>query len=195
MSRKRSPLETLEVIERSAEEDEAERILALSDEDLDHELAAAGFDPRAVRAKGEALAEKLGVNTSFLEALASGAPASKKADEPSVDPAAWVTQTAPSRLATPAARWAVLLAAALAAAATGGGVLYALAHRPKPNDKPVEVLPQEVPTVTPPVVPAPQDTSSAPPPEPRKRSGPVPNTKRSAEPQNPSAPVRDIKEP
>jgi hypothetical protein len=61
MSSKRSPSETLRAIEESAYADEAERILALSDEDLDRELADEGFDPKAVRARGAELAAKLGI--------------------------------------------------------------------------------------------------------------------------------------
>jgi hypothetical protein len=64
MTDKRSPQETLDVIEESADSDEAERILALSDEDLDGELRAEGFDPKAVRARGTALAARLGIEAS-----------------------------------------------------------------------------------------------------------------------------------
>jgi hypothetical protein len=48
-----------ERIEQEAMKDEAERILALTDEELDAELAAAGFDPAAVRARGRALGAAL----------------------------------------------------------------------------------------------------------------------------------------
>jgi hypothetical protein len=64
MTDKRSPQETLDVIEESADSDEAERILALSDEELDQELGAEGFDPKAVRARGAALAARLGIEAS-----------------------------------------------------------------------------------------------------------------------------------
>ena len=58
MTAKRSAKETLEAIAASEESDEVERILNLSDNELDRELAEAGFDPAAVRAKGEALAKE-----------------------------------------------------------------------------------------------------------------------------------------
>jgi hypothetical protein len=64
MTDKRSPQETLDAIEESADSDEAERILALSDEALDRELEAEGFDPKAVRARGAALAARLGIEAS-----------------------------------------------------------------------------------------------------------------------------------
>jgi hypothetical protein len=70
MTDKRSPQETLDVIEESADSDEAERILALSDEALDRELEAEGFDPEAVRARGAALAARLGIEASAPAATA-----------------------------------------------------------------------------------------------------------------------------
>jgi hypothetical protein len=56
---KRSATEILRVIEESEAADEAERILALSDQELDRELAEAGFDPKEVRERGRALFEKM----------------------------------------------------------------------------------------------------------------------------------------
>ncbi|HEY5243364.1 MAG TPA: hypothetical protein VIJ22_17910 [Polyangiaceae bacterium] len=44
---------------RGAVDDEVERVLALSDEDLDAELKQAGADPEKVRERGEALGRKL----------------------------------------------------------------------------------------------------------------------------------------
>jgi hypothetical protein len=58
MTRKRNPKETLEVIERSAESDEAERILALGDAELDRELQAAGFDLEDEHKAAEAARQK-----------------------------------------------------------------------------------------------------------------------------------------
>jgi hypothetical protein len=50
--RKRTAEETLAALERQAAEDEMDRILALSDADLDAELSQAGLDPKAERARG-----------------------------------------------------------------------------------------------------------------------------------------------
>jgi hypothetical protein len=58
MTRKRSSKETLEVIERSADSDEAARIRALGDEESDRELLAAGFDLEDERAAAEAARQK-----------------------------------------------------------------------------------------------------------------------------------------
>src|SRR5438046_596985 len=56
--RKRTPEEIFDILEQQAAEDEARRILALSDEDLDRELYDLGFDPAAERAWGRALGER-----------------------------------------------------------------------------------------------------------------------------------------
>lgn len=49
---KRTAEETLAALKREAAEDEMDRILALSDADLDAELSRAGFDPKAERSRG-----------------------------------------------------------------------------------------------------------------------------------------------
>jgi hypothetical protein len=56
---KRTPAETWKAIMDAADEDEMDRILALSDAELDAELRADGFDPAVERAKGVALADEL----------------------------------------------------------------------------------------------------------------------------------------
>jgi hypothetical protein len=153
---KRSPEEVLKALDAWDEDDaidaEMQRVAAMTPDELKEELRAAGVDVEAEQARARALYEQ----------HASRAAGDKSVEDLSAEPAAWVTQAAPSRRTRPATRWAVLLAAALGATATGGGVLYALAHRPKPNDKPVEV-PHEVPTVTPPA-PPPRDIPKVTPP-------------------------------
>jgi hypothetical protein len=56
---KRSPRETWDLIEKQTREDEINRFLAKSRDEVDASLRAAGHDPVAVRAEGEALAKKL----------------------------------------------------------------------------------------------------------------------------------------
>jgi hypothetical protein len=60
--RKLTATETMRALETMLEDDEAERemerILALSPEQVDRELAEAGIDPAAARARGEAIARK-----------------------------------------------------------------------------------------------------------------------------------------
>jgi len=56
---KRSPAEVWAALETQAIRDEGERVAALSDEELDAELAAQGIDPKAARARGAALAAEL----------------------------------------------------------------------------------------------------------------------------------------
>ena len=62
---KRSAAEALRALEAMAEDDAAEpemdRILALKPEEVDRELAAAGIDPAAARARGVKLAQDAGL--------------------------------------------------------------------------------------------------------------------------------------
>jgi hypothetical protein len=57
--RKLAPDEAWDALEKMAVDDEVERVLALSDEELDAELKRAGSDPAKVRERGEALGRKL----------------------------------------------------------------------------------------------------------------------------------------
>jgi hypothetical protein len=56
---RRTPEELWKALEELADTDEAERIHALSDEDLDAELRADGLDPTNVRAEGSAFVKAL----------------------------------------------------------------------------------------------------------------------------------------
>jgi hypothetical protein len=58
-ARKRTPEEQWKALEAQAHEDEMDRILALSEADLDRELADAGLDPAAVGDDAAALAERM----------------------------------------------------------------------------------------------------------------------------------------
>src|SRR5450755_2075478 len=60
MAAKRTPEELWKAIEAQAAEDEIERFLAMSDEEIDDELRAHGGDPEQIRKDGVALADKLG---------------------------------------------------------------------------------------------------------------------------------------
>jgi hypothetical protein len=101
--RKPTAQEVLDAIEESDADDEAERILGLSDEALDRELAEAGFDPAVVRRRGRELAEQFTqapTGTSGVSHAGKAAPAGPR-----------------RRIAS---RWGVaLLAAAVGAAAVG----------------------------------------------------------------------------
>jgi hypothetical protein len=114
---KRTPEEILEAIEEKAAADEADRIVALSDEALDRELAEAGFDPKALRERGRQIGER----------------ATASADPGSVEGGAWVS--APPQAQGPSAtRWVWLAAAALAASVVGGAIVAATQNK---TDKPV----------------------------------------------------------
>jgi hypothetical protein len=56
MTRKRDGLELLRALEESEAMDDLEEIEALSDEELDARIRAAGGDPEAIRARGKAFA-------------------------------------------------------------------------------------------------------------------------------------------
>ena len=57
--KKLSPDQAWDALQKMALEDEAERVSKLSDVELDRELASKGVDPKALRARGAALAEKM----------------------------------------------------------------------------------------------------------------------------------------
>jgi hypothetical protein len=57
--RKLPPHKAWDAVEKMALEEEAERVAALGDEELDAELRREGLDPKAVRVRGEALAARL----------------------------------------------------------------------------------------------------------------------------------------
>jgi hypothetical protein len=58
-TKKRTPKETWDAIVKGAEDDEIERALAESPEEVDQGLREAGLDPATVRSDGAALAKKL----------------------------------------------------------------------------------------------------------------------------------------
>ena len=108
--------------------------------DAERDLRRAGFDIAKERAKAGAL----------LRVLDSKEAPVDDSGEPSSEDQAWVArvQPTPIRSRAPSTRWVWLVAATLAVA-TMGGLLYGLAHRPKPVDLPREVPTLEDPTPTP----------------------------------------------
>jgi hypothetical protein len=146
-----------------AGDDAVESAAAVSVAQAEQELAAAGFDVKAERARAIARIEEL---------TGEAGPASR-GPEPASEPTAWVSGAAPPARRPAASRRIVWLAAALVALATAGGLLYAAAHRPSPPDKPVDV---------------PSATVKAPTPPP-----PVPTTQPAPTNQNPSALPEDWK--
>jgi hypothetical protein len=132
-----------------AGEDAIESAAGTSVAQAERDLAAAGFDVKAERARAnERIAELTGVD------------AGRGAGDPATEPSTWVSGPAAPARRAPASGKIVWLAAALAAAAATGGILYALGHRAKPPDKPIEG-PREVPTVSAPE-PAPSPRPVAP---------------------------------
>jgi hypothetical protein len=77
---KRKPHEVWDALEKMAIHDEAERVGALNDQELDDELAKKGLDPSAVRARGAALAAKMKakVPTPAAEVPVRGRPSTRK---------------------------------------------------------------------------------------------------------------------
>ena len=136
-----------------AGDDAVESAAAVSVAQAERELAAAGFDVKAERARADAR----------IEELTGGVASAGKAPEPASEPTAWVSGAAPPARRSPTSRRMVWLAAALVALATAGGLLYAAAHRPKPPDKPVDVPSA---TVKAPAPPPPGPTTRPPPSDP-----------------------------
>jgi len=148
---KRTSRDLWKALLAEAGEDEVERAAKVTVAQAEAQIRKAGFDPNRERSKAVAWLDE-------LEGKAAR-PAAREADEPlsAGEPAAWVAGVRPSDgRSSSAARWALLLAAALTAAA---GAIYALAHHAPPPDKPIEVPPVPAPSaqVAPaPTVPAPQ---------------------------------------
>jgi hypothetical protein len=165
MTSKRTPEDLWKQLALEAGEEEIERAASVSVAQAERELHAAGFDIRAERAKGNAL----------LDELASDATSGTVVRQSAVEPTAWVTGPQAPRRRSPAMRWTLLLAATLAAA-TAGGLIYALGHRSKPNDKPVEG-PRETPTLETPAPPPSSIPSDRPSLGPDKPAPPRPDSK------------------
>jgi hypothetical protein len=122
MSRNAKPTreELFELLEEQAADDEAERILALSNEELDAELRAEGFDPAAVRRKGAEIGER---------AMRAGGATQGLTEGPG-----WVSaQPPPSTASSAGLRWAWLASAALVAVFVGA-VPVVVARLAKPHE-------------------------------------------------------------
>jgi hypothetical protein len=105
---KRSPKDVLEDVEHSEMDDEIDRVLSLSEDELHRELEGAGFDVGELHAKADALHEK----------LTRGAPPGEA--PPTQAPPAAPAAPAPARIDEARARRARLLAGlALAASVVG----------------------------------------------------------------------------
>jgi hypothetical protein len=148
--KKLQPHEIWDALERASLEDEAERIAALSDAELDQELVRGGLDPEAVRARGAEIGRSLAAT-----------------QEEAIEPVAWVSAPPPPMpIQAFDRRWVLLLAAALALAGLGGGaVALGIFKRSEP---PRKDLPDAMPSapsasVAPPPAPSPQDYQEMPP--------------------------------
>jgi hypothetical protein len=137
---KLAPHEAWDALEKMGLDDEAERVGALSYADLDGELEGAGIDPKALRARGAALAAKLAA--ARQQSTAKPGAATAKPSAAAAKPGA----AAPVPLRR---RWVALLVAA-----TLGGValiaatpaLMTLAQRTEALPEPVAApapLPRE----------------------------------------------------
>jgi hypothetical protein len=161
---------------------EAERILSEAGFDTKHERARALEIIAKLKEAHEAASDSIG-STAHVAAHPNGTgaaasnaarrangantPASEAGDT-AIESAAWVSgPTAPARVPR-ASRNLVWLAAALAAAATTGGILYAVGHRSKPPERPFEP-PGEAPSA-----PTASATASANPPASPQPAAPTP---------------------
>jgi hypothetical protein len=119
--KKRTPAQAWDALENMAFDDEVDRVLALSDEQLDAELKESGLDPQRVRERGQALGEQLRSEHKSSVADARPVPAPPRARV----------------LVTKRVRWVAALAAALSAtgiAMMSGPVLVGHSHAPSKAD-------------------------------------------------------------
>jgi hypothetical protein len=136
--KKRLPDEAWDALEDPRLEEEVARITALSDAELDRELARHGLDPKAIRARGAAIGKSLA--TAREEPLEGGA---------------WVSAP-PTPIRAFDRRWVLLLAAALALVGVGGSAIaLGVFNR---HDLPTSGPPDAAPSVTvlPPPAPLPE---------------------------------------
>jgi len=71
--KKLAPDEAWDALEKMAVDDEVERVLALSDEDLDAELAKTGANPERVRQRGDDLGRRLVAGREASKGVAASA--------------------------------------------------------------------------------------------------------------------------
>jgi hypothetical protein len=120
-NKKPTPEDLLELLEDHAADDEAERILALSGEDLDAELKAEGFDPEQVRRKGIEIGGRMSRLAVAGESRAEGA--------------GWVSiRPAQTRVSPGGLRWASLLAPAALACVVMATLPIVVARLSKPQE-------------------------------------------------------------
>jgi len=133
----RNPADLWDDLVAEAGEDATELASQMGTPQAERELLVAGFD--VFRERAQAVAR--------VDALVEGRTPGD--GDAAAEQAAWVVKAEPAPRSSRMARWPWLLAATLAVAGAGG-VLYALGHRSKPIDKPVEVPPDGPPTTAPP---------------------------------------------
>lgn len=155
--KKPSPDEAWDALEGASLEEEAARITALSDSELDRELARHGLDPKAIRARGAMIGKGLAAAREHPKSLAA-------AREESLEGGAWVsTPPIPIPVRAFDRRWVLLLAGAVALAAVGSGAIaLGVFNR---HDLPTKDLPDAAPsmTVRPTPAPPPQEHDEKPP--------------------------------
>jgi hypothetical protein len=133
-----------------AGEDAVDDAAGVAVSDAERDLKVAGFDTNAERAKAAAaIAGLLGADR-----------APKEGTDVAREGQGWVSAPDPPAKRGRSSSRVVWLVAALVAAATAGGIVYGLAHRPKPPDVPPEP-PQPAPTTSAALAPAPEPTVSS----------------------------------
>jgi hypothetical protein len=163
-----TPEELWQGLVEEAGEDAIAGAASVSVAEAERDLTAAGFDVKAERARANAT----------ISELSGATPAANGATDPASEPTAWVSGPPPSARRARGSRKVVWLAAALVAAATAGGIVYAVGRRSKPPDPPIEVPPTP-PTASATAQPAPLPVAPVGPGSaaPEKGSGPPWNDK------------------
>jgi hypothetical protein len=132
MTPKLPPHEAWDAIEDMVLDDEAERVAKMSRAELDRDLAAKGLDPKAVRARGEALVAR-------LTAAKSGEQAPASSPSPNVVPLRPARRTSLSDYSM----WAAIAASILAVVGGFTAQQISNAHHKEDHPTPWDAGPQE----------------------------------------------------
>jgi hypothetical protein len=138
--KKRTPDEAWDALEKMALDNDVDRVLGLSEKELDGEIAQAGVDPERVRARARAIADQIEQrNAQNAEAQSGPNAVPPVAPTPVEGPRKTEGGSPPAKvLPLRRARWVVLLAAALGAialAVMSGGLELASRDRSHEEDR------------------------------------------------------------
>jgi hypothetical protein len=158
MMPKRTASDVWQNLVDEAGEDAIERAASAGVGHAERQLREAGFDVAAERAQASALLEQLASPSASGQGRLKLAKTGESEEAPEAlvghEPTSWVSAPPPRPARSSSARSILWLWAAVLAAATTGGVLYALGRRSKPHDVPHEVPARSALPQSPPAAPS-----------------------------------------